>query len=43
MEKKEKHPRRQGLTDLMRRRRDPAGDLLPDPDMEEQMEDGDAT
>lgn len=41
MEKKPKAWQRQGLTDMMRRRRrDPAGDLPFDPDEEESMEDG---
>ena len=40
MEKQEKRPHRQGLTDMLRRRRDPGGDLPFDPDGDEPLEDG---
>ncbi len=40
MEKKEVFWKRQSLTDLLRRRRDPGGDLPFDPDGEEEQEEG---
>ena len=40
MEKQETQRNTRGMTDLLRRRRDPAGDLLFDPDAEPPMEDG---
>lgn len=40
MEKHENAHSARGLTDLLRRRRDPAGDLPFDPDAEPPMEDG---
>ncbi len=40
MEKRENAHSARGLTDLLRRRRDPAGDLPFDPDAEPPMEDG---
>ncbi len=38
----EKRQSTRGLTDLLRRRRDPGGDLPFDPDAEPPMEDGEA-
>ena len=40
METRKNAPNSRGLTDLLRRRRDPAGDLPFDPDAEPPMEDG---
>jgi hypothetical protein len=40
MEKRENSHSARGLTDLLRRRRDPAGDLPFDPDADPPMEDG---
>lgn len=40
METKEKARSTRSLTDLLRHRRDPAGDLPLDPDAEPPMEDG---
>ena len=40
MEKRENAHSARSLTDMLRRRRDPAGDLPFDPDAEPPMEDG---
>ena len=42
MEKQETVRNSRSLTELLRRRRDPAGDLPFDPDAEPPMEDGEA-
>ncbi len=43
MEKQDRVRNTRSLTDLLRRRRDPSGDLPFDPDAEPPMEDGEPT